>query len=132
MPLGDGPAAYEADDVRRREGVVLSASSAVITTSEWSRRRLIELYALPAHRVHAAHPGGQSHGLASGTATGSALLCVAAVAHHKGHDLLLDALELISDLSWHCACLGRLDCEPAFVEALRLRALDLELADRVS
>ena len=38
--------------------------------------------------------------LATGTATGGALLCVAAVTFDKGHDVLLDALAAISDLSW--------------------------------
>ena len=37
--------------------------------------------------------------LATGTAGGGALLCVAAVTFDKGHDVLLDALATISDLS---------------------------------
>ena len=41
------------EDERERE--VLEAAAAVITTSEWTRRRLEELYGLS--EVHVAEPG---------------------------------------------------------------------------
>ena len=63
-----------------------------MTTSLWSRRRLVELYALPPDRVHVAPPGVDSAPLADGSATGARLLCVAAVTPHKGHDVLVAAL----------------------------------------
>ena len=50
----------------------------------------------------------------------------------KGHDVLLDALATMADLSWQCACVGSLDRDPAFVESLRHRSLDRGLGDRVS
>jgi glycosyltransferase involved in cell wall biosynthesis len=104
MPLGD-----------REEGAVLSAAAAVVTTSAWSRRRLLELHALSPDRVHVAAPGVERAVLARGTATGEALLCVAAVTRDKGHDVLLQALATLTDLSWHCVCVGSLDRDPAFV-----------------
>ena len=91
----------------------------------WSRPahgaggRLLELYGLPADRVHVAEPGACAADLATGTATGEALLCVAAVTAGKGHDVLLDALATMTELSWRCECVGRLDREPAFAEAMR-------------
>ena len=48
MPLGHRPAG---DEVRAREREVLAAAAAVVTTSAWTRRRLAELYALPAERM---------------------------------------------------------------------------------
>jgi glycosyltransferase involved in cell wall biosynthesis len=131
MPLGHRPADGRADDARMRERAVLSAATAVITTSAWSRRRLLELYSLPADRVHVAEPAVDAADLATGTATGEALLCVAAVTPDKGHDVLLDALATVTDLSWRCVCVGRLDRAPAFVEDLRRRSLDAGLGDRV-
>ena len=92
MPLGHRPPDDEAGAVRAREREVLAAAAAVVTTSAWTRRRLGELYALPADRVHVAEPGVDAAGLAPGTAAGDALLCVAAVTPDKGHDVLLDAL----------------------------------------
>jgi glycosyltransferase involved in cell wall biosynthesis len=129
MPLGHRPSD---DDARRRERAVLTTSAATVTTSAWSRRRLIELYGLPAHRVHVAEPGAPDAEAASGTQAGEALLCVGAVTFEKGHDVLLEALESIAALSWHCTCVGDLDRDPAFVERLRRRSLDLGLGERVS
>jgi glycosyltransferase involved in cell wall biosynthesis len=128
MPLGHRPVD---DEARTREGAVVSAAVAIITTSAWTRRRLLELYPLRASGVHVAQPGVDAADLASGTAAGGALLCVAAVTFGKGHDVLLDALETISDLSWRCVCVGSVDREPAFVAGLRRRLLDGGLDDRV-
>jgi glycosyltransferase involved in cell wall biosynthesis len=131
MPLGHRPADDAAGDARMREGAVLSVAAAVVTTSAWARRRLLELYPLPADRVHVAEPGVDTANLATGTATGEALLCVAAVTFDKGHDVLLDALARVTDLSWRCVCVGSLERDPAFVEAIRRRSLDRGLGDRV-
>ena len=64
-------------------------------------------------RVHVAEPAVDAAELASGSAAGGALLCVAAVTFGKGQDVLLDALATATDLSWHCVCVGSLDREPA-------------------
>jgi glycosyltransferase involved in cell wall biosynthesis len=121
MPLG-----------HRRERAVLCAARAVVTTSAWTRRRVIDLHELDARRVHVAEPGVEAADPVSGTEAGGALLCVAPVTFEKGHDVLLDALVSIRAASWECVCVGRLDCDPAFVEALRRRSIDLGLGDRVS
>jgi glycosyltransferase involved in cell wall biosynthesis len=81
--------------------------------------------------VHIAEPGVEVADLATGTAAGGALLCVAAVTSDKGHDVLLDALASVTDLSWQCVCVGSLDRAPAFVEGLRRRSVDGGLVDRV-
>jgi glycosyltransferase involved in cell wall biosynthesis len=92
---------------------------------------LEELYGLPAHRVHVAEPGVDAAALATPTAAGDALLCVAAVTPHKGHDVLVDALATATDLSWRCACVGSLDRDPAWADAVRRRARNSGLGDRV-
>ena len=120
MPLGDS-----------REREVLAAATAVVTTSAWTRRRLEELYALPADRVHVAEPGVDAARLAPGTAAGDALLCVAAVTPGKGHDVLLDGLATATDLSWRCACVGSLDRDPAFADGVRRATRINGLGDRV-
>jgi glycosyltransferase involved in cell wall biosynthesis len=131
MSLGHRPTDDGADDARMRERAVLSVAAAVVTTSAWARRRLLELYPLPADRVHIAQPAVDAADLAIGTVAGGALLCVAAVTFDKGHDVLLDALMATTDLSWNCACVGSLDRDPAFVEGLRRRSLEGGLGDRV-
>jgi glycosyltransferase involved in cell wall biosynthesis len=129
MPLGHRPADGGA---RRGERAVLTAVTATVTTSAWARRRLIELYDLPAHLVRVAEPGAPAAEPASGTDGGEALLCVGAVSFEKGHDILLEALESIAALSWHCTCVGSLDHDPEFVASLRRRSLGGGLGERVS
>jgi len=119
MPLGD-----------RREREVLEAATAIVTTSEWSRRRLGELYGLPPGRIHVAEPGVDAADQAPGSAAGDRLLCVAAVTPGKGHDVLLDALAATADLPWRCACVGSLDRDPVWAAEVRRRAN--ELGPRVS
>jgi glycosyltransferase involved in cell wall biosynthesis len=130
MPLGQRPD-DEGASARTREAAVLLAAAAVVTTSGWTRSRLLELYPLPDDRVHVAEPGAEFAELAPGTADGEGLLCVAAVTFNKGHDVLLDALETLSDLSWRCVCIGSLDREPAFARRLRGHSLNGSLDGRV-
>jgi glycosyltransferase involved in cell wall biosynthesis len=130
MPLGHRPD-DEDGNARTREAAVLSAATAVVTTSGWTRCRLLELYPLPPDRVHVAEPGAEVADLATPSADGGALLCVAAVMFNKGHDVLLDALETLSDASWRCVCIGSLDREPAFARRLRRRSLNGALDGRV-
>ncbi len=66
---------------------------------------------MPADRVHVAEPAVDAADLAPGTGAGGALLCVAAVTSGKGHDVLLDALATVADLSWQCVCVGSLERE---------------------
>jgi glycosyltransferase involved in cell wall biosynthesis len=126
MPLGGaGGAAAEA------EAATLAGASAVITTSAWTRNRLVEEYALPARRVHVATPGVDPAALAAGSDAGSQLLCVAAVTPQKGHDLLVDALATVLDLPFGCVCVGALDRDPGFVGRLQRLVHARGLADRV-
>jgi len=128
MPLGHGTTD---EGVREREGAVLSAAESVVTTSAWARRVLLELYPLGGDRVHVAEPGCDAADLAPGTVGAGALLSVAAVIPGKGHDVLLDALALLTALRWHCVCVGSLERDPAFAERLRRRAREGGMADRV-
>jgi glycosyltransferase involved in cell wall biosynthesis len=126
MALGD-----EGVDMRCREGVALSAAAAIIATSSWARRRLLDLYDLPADRVHVAAPGVDAAPLVPGSRDGSQLICVAAVTPHKGHDLLTEALATLGDLRWSCACVGTLSRDPGFVDRLNRRTRAYGLADRL-
>jgi glycosyltransferase involved in cell wall biosynthesis len=131
MPLGHRPPTGEADAVRAREGAVLTAATAVVTTSAWTRHRLVELYSLPAERIHTAPPGADAAALAAGTTTGGELLCVAAVTFGKGHDILVEALSGLADLAWRCTCVGSLDRDPEFAQSVQARAREAGLAERM-
>jgi glycosyltransferase involved in cell wall biosynthesis len=131
MPLGHRPANGHASETRRRERAVLSAAAGVVATSAWTRGRVLELYGLPAERVHVAEPGVDRADLARGTGAGGALLCVAAVTFEKGYDVLLDALATMPELSWQCACVGSLDRDRGFANQLQRRLRDDGLDGRV-
>ena len=120
MPLGDDA-----------EARALGAARAVVTTSGWTRDRLLDRYDLPAGRVHVATPGVDPAPPASGTGTGGSLLCVAAVTPTKGHDVLVRALALAADLPWTCTCAGSLTRDEDFVADLRGRLAATGLTERV-
>src|SRR5664279_3953588 len=122
MPLGDGVPGEEVPDARAQERAVLSAAAAVVTTSRWTRRWLLDRYTLRPAQVHVAEPGVDAADLAPGTAAGGELLCVAAVTPLKGHDLLVEALAAVTDLPWRCLCVGSLNRDPGFVDGLDRRA----------
>ena len=85
----------------------------MVTTSRWTRRRLLEWYDLDPVRVRVAEPGVEAAALAAGSATGGALLCVGAVTHLKGYDVLSAALDGLADLAWTCRGVGSTEIEPA-------------------
>jgi glycosyltransferase involved in cell wall biosynthesis len=113
------------------EDEALAAARAVVTTSAWTRRELLGRYALPADRVHVAEPGVDPAPIAPGSAGGGRLLCVAAVAPHKGHDVLVEALAAVAEESWSCVCVGALDRDAGFVDRLRTTISADGLTDRV-
>jgi glycosyltransferase involved in cell wall biosynthesis len=130
MPLGgaaDGPFSLAAT----RERAVLSAVAGVVTTSEWTRRLVLERYAVSPARVHVAEPGVEPADVAPGTPGGGELLCVGSLAPGKGHDQLLAALATLADLPWRCTCVGSQVIDRPWVERLRRQAETAGIAHRV-
>src|SRR4051794_11593038 len=117
LPLGLAPDAATTD-VAEREGLVLGAASAVVTTSRWTRGWLVARYGLDEAAVHVAQPGVDPAPAVSGTHDGGRLLCVASVEPNKGHDTLLAALREVADQPWRCTCVGSLTRAPDLVEQL--------------
>ena len=113
------------------ERELLAGAPVLVTTSESSRRRLVEHYDLDAGRVHVAAPGVETADPVAGTDTGGELLCVASVTPGKGHDVLLEALRGLTGLDWHCRLVGPVDVDPDFVDRLHKTAADAGIADRV-
>lgn len=111
---------------------VLRAARFVITTSEWARGELIARGAAP-DAVTAAVPGSDAAARATGTSTGTALLCVGAVAPHKGQDTLVEALtRLPAEAQWTCTFAGSTAADSAFARAVADRAAGSGLAGRIT
>lgn len=117
-----------ADDLGR---AALGAASAVLTTSGWSRRWVVEEHRVDAARVHVAMPGADLHPVRSGSASGGTLVCVGPVTQDEGHDTLLSALAGIADLDWRCVCVGPLDVDPQFVDWLTFSARRHNIGERL-
>lgn len=115
-----------------REFAALSAASAIVATSEWTREWLLDHYALPKDRLYVVRPGVDLAGLATGSPSGGRLLCVGAITRTKGADVLLEALSMVEGPAWRCEFVGALDLEVEFVDGLRRQVRELGLADRVS
>jgi glycosyltransferase involved in cell wall biosynthesis len=131
-PPGAGADGAGGDAAQAGQAAVFAAARYVLTTSSWTRDQILERHGLPPHQVVVAEPGVDPATLARGTPQGGGLLCVAALAAHKGQDVLLDALGHLRELPWRCVCVGDLDREPAFVEDLRHRVLRFGIGDRVT
>jgi glycosyltransferase involved in cell wall biosynthesis len=133
LPLGDetGTAPALAAELDALERTTLHAAGAVVVTSPWAARRLIEHHGLARERVHVVTPGVDAVSLAPGTDGASRLLCVASVTPRKGHDLLVEALAAVADLPWTCVCVGPLRRDPAHVARLRKSIEQHGLAERV-
>lgn len=125
MPLGTSPG-----PVRDSEAAALGAATSVVATSSWTRLQLLDNYPLDASDVHVATPGVDLAEPVVGSEIGNRLLCVGAVTPVKGQDRLLNALEQLLDLPWHCACVGSLERDANFADAVRRRA-EISLSGRV-
>jgi glycosyltransferase involved in cell wall biosynthesis len=104
LPLGDE--SPEAADLVPLERRALHAAAAVVVTSEQAAVRVVELHDLSAERVFVAPPGVDRAPIAEPSPGGGRFLCVAAISRRKGQDVLLRALESLSDREWTCTFVG--------------------------
>jgi glycosyltransferase involved in cell wall biosynthesis len=119
-------AASQAGDGAHGDGAPADAALAalrsarrIVATSAWTRSQLLEQDAGDPHRIVVAHPGVDPAPATTASESGGRLLCVAAIAPHKGQDLLVRALAGFADRDdWTCTLAGSTAVAPDFVEAL--------------
>jgi len=117
--------------VAEREARALAAAAGVVTTSDWTRRWLLNRYPLSPARVLVAPPGTTPAPPASSEPQGRRLLCVGPLTRAKGQDVLLDALAGLRRRDWSCHLVGTADLDPAFTARLQDRITAAGVADRV-
>jgi glycosyltransferase involved in cell wall biosynthesis len=129
MPLGDdvGLPAQVAAELADRERRTLRMARAVVATSNATADRLRRSHGLD---VQVVEPGVDPAPGARPSTRGDRLLCVASVAPVKGQDVLVDALAALTDLPWHCRCVGA-ERHADFAASVRRRIADLGLTDRI-
>jgi glycosyltransferase involved in cell wall biosynthesis len=109
LPLSDetGLPASERLRLRSLERQALHLASVVVATSDQAAAHLSDMHDLSDVRV--AAPGVDVADPATPSPSGRRLLCVAAVTHRKGQDLLVTALEKhLVELDWQCTFAGAL------------------------
>ena len=133
LPLGDeaGLAPEAAAELTERERITLNAASAVVATSRWAARRIVDVHRIPAGRVHVVTPGVDRAALAPGRKGGARLLCVGSITPTKGQDLLVEALARVADRDWSCLLVGPLVRDPAHVADVRARIARYGLEGRI-
>ncbi|MFG2004625.1 glycosyltransferase [Spirillospora sp. NPDC048911] len=133
LPLAEetGLAAETAAGLDVLERETLHAVDAVMTTSFWAARHLVDHHGLAAERVHVVPPGVDPAAPAAGTDGGTRLLCVGSLTPRKGHDLLVEALATVTDLPWSCVWAGPANRAPGYVEELRWSIEHHGLTERI-
>ena len=110
----------------------LRSAGLLVATSEWTRSALAARGVEPS-RIAVARPGIDPAPLAAHSRSGGRLLCVAAVAPHKGQDLLVGALAGIADLDgWSCVIAGSPTAAPGFAARLEAGIADAGLDGRIA
>ena len=131
MPLGVPPTAGDAAMVAARERQALACAQRVIVTSAWTGQWARTAGGVAGERIALALPGVDAAPRSASGTDGTRLLCVAAITPLKGHEVLLDALAMLRGARWQLGCVGSATVDPDFAQALRRRAEDAGIADRI-
>ena len=99
-----------------RERRALGSADLVIATSRWTAAELVARGIVDERRVAVAMPGATDGPPVIGRA--DRLLCVGAIAPHKGQDLLLEALGRLRHLEWTCTIAGSGAADPRFADRI--------------
>ncbi|MEY7848262.1 glycosyltransferase family 4 protein [Natrarchaeobius sp. A-rgal3] len=133
-----GREASDPDRTRALEAQYLSTVDAAVCTSEYTRDRTGDLVALP---THVAPPAGRREGaaLSPNAVEARATACadplsvtfVGNLVPRKNVTSLVTALER-ADRDWTLTVVGSHDADPAYARAVRQRADDLSVDDRIA
>ncbi|MCU1414770.1 MAG: glycosyltransferase [Microbacteriaceae bacterium] len=100
----------------------LGAAAHVIATSEWTANGVRGQGRVRSALVTVAVPGAEPGATPSGDPDYRHLLCVGVVSAHKGQDILLRALDLLSDDDWSCTLAGSRTTDPDFAAEISAAA----------
>ena len=105
----------------------------VIAVSRWLRDELVRRGLSAPEHVVVATPGSDEAAPATGTRSGGSLLCVGAVAPHKGQDTLVEALAALgAGAGWTCTFAGSAAVDPRFAARVSAEAAGAGLSERIA
>lgn len=133
-PLGleTGLTPAQATEFARRETAALRHASAVVVTSETTKRLLVADFSVPAERIVVAEPGVDPAERAVGSDGQSVeLLAVGSLVPRKGYDVLIAALQGLADKAWRLTIVGADDRAPEITTALKAQVAAGGLSGRI-
>lgn len=117
--------------LRTCEKAALAHARHIIVTSPMTARELAAHYGVDTAAITVAVPGTEKAELRSAKSSTPKILSVGTLSRRKGHDVLLDALKSIEDLSWSARIIGSTTLDPVTSEALKRQIDALHLEGRV-
>jgi glycosyltransferase involved in cell wall biosynthesis len=119
--------------LRSKERALFSACARLVCTSPLTARRVAEDFSVDPARLGVVEPGTDEAPRAAGSGgPGCAILSVGTLVPRKGHDVLLRALALLTDLEWTLTLAGDARRDAVHAHGLRALAEELGIAARVT
>lgn len=119
--------------LKAKERALFAACARLVCTSPLTARRLPEEFGADAQRIGVVEPGTDDAPRAQGSGgPGCAILSVGTLVPRKGHDVLLRALALLTDLEWTLTIAGDDRRDLPHAHGLRALAEELGVAARVT
>ncbi|MEM0937349.1 MAG: glycosyltransferase family 4 protein [Pseudomonadota bacterium] len=131
LALEEGLSAARKAHLARTERANVSLATHILVPSAHTREILIADYGAEPGRITIAPPGVDRPSARHAPSAPPLILSVGILHPRKGHDVLLDALASLTDLSWRAVIVGS-DYDTGHATALRQRCAALSLEDRVS
>lgn len=132
LALESGLSKTRQAELVKSECEALALADHVIVTSEATKRILVSDYGVAAKAISVAEPGTDPAQRATGTGTPMQLLAVGSITPRKGYDILIQALEPLSELDWRLTITGADDRDAAAASALRSQIAKAGMEDRVT
>ena len=115
------------------ERTALALARHVIVTSIATARALVADYGVPENRLTICRPGTERSALKpKPPGTAIRLLAVGSLVQRKGHDVLVEALAKLKNLSWQLKIVGDKTRDTVVTRALEALVLRHALGDRIT
>jgi len=131
LMLETGLSPAQQQSLQHSERIALQACTAVIVTSEQTRRLLIDHFTIDALKIYVALPGTDHQEFAPCIGNPPQLLTLATLTRRKGHDVLVEALAKIAHLPWHARFVGGDHFDPQWTKMLYDKIAALGLSERI-
>jgi len=118
--------------LRSAERRLMPVLARVIVTSPATGDRLAADFGVAAARIHVVVPGTEDAPRCAGSSDGVCrIVSIGTVVPRKGHDVLLQSLQRLSDLNWELTIVGSEERDKVHAHGLRALADGLGIAGRV-